>query len=448
MLTRGPVGGVHFTKIRLGKRRSAKHKSRLLLKSFNKGNRPTFPLQLLAASRYKDSTLASGLKPDRRAEWTPIIRRRPGLRYEQIVLQNFSFIDHPQHTLNKIKEILDFECNAVNAQLHFDDQYCVDVAAYLVLAEMWQSLSRVFRKGRMTVPIQKVVEALGLRRELSMRFPGLDNVDDVWAFPKRSRRPTGSSRARDRQLQPQSREKVADEFCNTLDEWLGTAAEELELTGEGKSKFAQIIGELLDNAERHSDAPRKDGSWSTAAFMAKRTEGDKEVFRCHMGFLSVGRSLAESLATAPIKIRAQVNKYCDLHPSCGISRDTLSTLVALQDGITRDEAAAANERGGVGLQDVLELINVLGVTNTTGQEPRMTIVSGRSCIRVRTPYLKGTRSSEHGPRLLWFNEQNDPNVAPDQDYVFDLETKFPGTIIGLTFVLSKEDLMAVVHAED
>ncbi|THK38629.1 hypothetical protein EHS39_08965 [Ensifer sp. MPMI2T] len=447
-LTGGAAGGVHSAQVRLGKRRAAKHKSRTVLKSFSKGNRPNFPLPLLAASRYKDNKLACGLKPDRRARWVPVVRRRPGLRYEQIVLENFSFIDHPQHTLNKILEILDFECNAVDAQLHFDDQYCVDVAAYLVLAEMWQSLSRVFRKGRMTVPIQKVVEALGLRRELSMKFPGLENVDNVWAFPKRSRRPTGSSRAVNRQLQPQSREKVADEFCNTLDQWLDTAAQDLELTDQGKSKFAQIIGELLDNAERHSDAPRKDGSWSTAAFMAKRVEGDKDVFRCHMGFLSVGASLAESLATAPIKIRAQVNKYCDLHPSCGISRDTLSTLVALQDGITRDEAAAANERGGVGLQDVLELINVLGVTHTGGQEPRMTIVSGRSCIRIRAPYLKGARSDENGPRVLWFNEQNDPSVAPDSDYVFDLETKFPGTIIGLTFVLSKEDLMAVVNAED
>lgn len=442
------TGGPNSGKVRIGKRRSLKHKSRKILKSFYKGNRPEFPLPLLARSQYKENKLASGLKPNRRDKWVPVLRRRPGADYDQIVLENFSFIDYPQHTMNKILEILDFECNAVNAQLHFDDQYCVDVSAYLVLAEMWQSLSRVFRKGRMTLPIQKVVEALGLRRELSMKFLGLHNVDDVWAFPKRSRRPAGSSRAEERLLQPQSREKVADEFCDTLDEWLGTAADDVELTTEGKSRFAQIIGELLDNAERHSDAPQKDGSWSTAAFMARRMEGDKQVYRCHMGFLSVGRSIAETLAMAPIRIRAQVNKYCDLHPNCGISRETLSTLVALQDGITRDASAAANERGGVGLQDVLELINVLGVTHTPGHEPRMTIVSGRSCIRLRTPYLKGVRNGDTDPRVLWFNQQNVPEFAPDPDYVFDLETKFPGTIIGLTFVLSKDDLMAVVNAKD
>lgn len=428
------------------RKRYAKKKSRSVLRTFRKGKRPRLPLPLLLSKRYSENKLAGGLLPGRKELWLPILQRRHSEKFNQIALKDFSFIDHPQHTLDLLREILVFEANAIEAQLHFDDEYCVDVSAYLTLAEMWPYLANVFRGGRMALPIQKVVEALQLRKDLKMKFPGLKNVDDVWAFPKQQRRPAGSSRSAERFLEPQTREKVVDEFCDAFDEWLETAADELELSPQGKARFGEIIGELLDNAERHSSPPGKDGGWSTAAFMAKRTEDDKDIYRCHMGFLSVGASIAESLALATIDTRARINKYLDLHKDKGISRATLTTLVALQDGITRDHSATENNRGGVGFQEVLELINAIGVSSDPGHAPRMTIVSGSSCIQARAPYVIGMRNDSLEPRTLWFNEANNPYEVPDKDFVFDLNSHFPGTIIGLTFVLSKEDLMAVLNA--
>lgn len=446
-LKQGAVSGPAIQKTAVGKSRFAKKKSRQILKSFRRDKRFSFSKPLLL-QRYSENKLAAGLVSDRKSRWVPILRRRPHHRYQQLVLHDFSFIDHPQRTLDLILQVLDFEANAIDAQLHFDDEYCVDVSAYLTLAEMWPQMAKVFRGGRMNIPIQKVVETLNLRKDLAMKLPGLNNVDDIWAFPRRTRRAANTSRSEERHLDPQSREKVADEFCNAVDAWLSTAADELELTVAGKARFANIIGELLDNAERHSNPPGTDGGWSTAAFMARRFEGDAEVFRCHMGFLSVGASIAESLKTASIDIRAQINKYTDRHRDCGISADTLITLVGLQDGITRDRAAAAKERGGLGLQEVLELISVLGVTTQADKGPRMTIVSGRSCIQARIPYLMGKRTGEYEPRMLWFNPDNSPEQPPDSNFVFDLSSRFPGTIIGLTFVLSKQDLMAVLDATD
>ena len=300
----------------------------------------------------------------------------------------------------------------------------------------------------MSISIQKVVETLRIRQDLGMSLPYLSDTKDVWAFPKRARRTAGSSKSSNRFLEPQTNEKVADEFCDALDEWLITASDELELTKSGKARFAQIIGELLDNAERHSNPPGKDGDWSTAAFMARRKEGDVEVYRCYMSFLSVGASIAESLRTASQDTKKQIDAYVARHEKCGISPETLTTLVGLQDGVTRDPIAAANERGGIGLQEVLELINVLGVTHHPNKEPRMTIVSGSSCIQARLPYLVGQRAGEFEPRYLWFNDGNTPLQPPDSNFVFDLRSRFPGTIIGLTFVLSRDDLMAVFNAND
>lgn len=453
-LMRVAASGSEKQRIRVEKRRFARDRARKALKAIRQGKRPVFSKDMLVFSRYSDGVIPSTLKQGRRQEWVPLVRRRPSKKYAAISLKEFSFIDNPQHTLDKIKEILDFECHAVGAQLHFDDHYIVDVAPYLVLAEIWPQLAKVFRGGRMDRPVQKVIHAIGLRRDLMMQLKAVDDErglaedPDVWAFPKRRRRPAGSSRDEHRNLQPQPREKVADEFCEMLDDWFGEATKELSLTKQGKGRFANIIGELLDNAERHSNAAAGDGSWSTAAFMARRTENDVDVYRCHMAFLSVGRTIAEGLETAPTNIRSQIDEYCQKHIGCGVSKETLATLVALQDGVTRDADAEAKGRGGVGLQEVLELINIIGVTNQAGKEPRMTIVSGRSCIQARYPHLQGIRNGLDDRRFLWFNDQNSPEKPPEQEFVFDLSSHFPGTIIGLTFVLSKEDLLAVLDADD
>ncbi len=447
------MSGSKHKSTRAGKRRYAKEKSRMSLKAARKGKRPVFSKEALLFARFGHNIIASSLKADRRSSWVPLVKRRPSRMYSEIDLKNFSFIENPQATLDKLAKIVEFECHALEAQLHFDDDFCLDVAPYLVLAEMWPQLAKVFRGGRMGVPIQKVIDAIGLRRDLMMQLKAIDELPaasrpDLWAFPRRNRRPAGTSRDLRRNLQPQPREKVADEFCEMLDNWFNEATEELSLTKSGKSRFATIFGELLDNAERHSSAISGDGSWSTAAFMAKRTENDIEVYRCHMAFLSVGRTISEGLETAPYSVRQQIQEYQTKHSGCGISPETLATLVALQDGVTRDADAEASGRGGVGLQEVLELINIIGVTNSPGKEPKMTIVSGHSCIQARKPYLQGTRNNGDDRRFLWFNDENLPETPPDKDFVFDLSTKFPGTIIGLTFVLSRDDLLAVLDADD
>src|SRR5690606_31898532 len=118
-------------------------------------------------------------------------------------------------------------------------------------------------------------------------------------------------------LSPQTREKVSDEFCDAVDRWLGHASRELGLTPEGKNRFGAIIAELLDNAERHSVPETKDGSWSVAAFMARRIENRRSVFRCYMAFLSVGASVSQSLATAPDPVRADIDRYCARHINSG-----------------------------------------------------------------------------------------------------------------------------------
>jgi hypothetical protein len=125
-----------------------------------------------------------------------------------------------------------------------------------------------------------------------------------------------------------------------------------------------------------------------------------------------------------------------MHGRSGISAATLKTLYALQDGVTRDPNAAAKNRGGVGLQEVIAMMNLLGGVSVPRQEPRLTIVSGTSCICLQTPYIMGQRMHGPGsPRVLWFNPDNNVTQPPDNLHVFDLTEPFAGTIISLSFIL-------------
>lgn len=444
-LERGSFRGPQARAARLARKRFARDKARAIAKRIRRGKRVPLPTSLLV-SQYRKSPLLDGLLPDRKTLWIPIAKRKGRDVVHAVELKNFSLIDEPRQTLKSYLEMARLEGFAVTGRLDFADRYCLDIAAYLVLAEFWPDMASVFRGGRMDIPIQKVIESVGLRRPLGMRLV-TDDPTDVWSFPLHRRRPSGSSRSLARELEPQKIEHVSDEFCDAVDVWLDEAGG-VGLTAEGRARFSSLIGELLDNAERHSAPPSKDGSRSVAAFMARRAEDGGAIYRCHMAFLSVGASIADSLKYAPDNVLAYLKRYCAKHTSKRQSADTLATLVALQDGITRDARAVTANEGGFGFQHVLDFVSALGATNVQGRAPRMTIVSGRSCVQLRDPYVLGRRSDTESARVLWCNPANSEQFAPDPDYVFDLDERFGGTIIGISFVLDSEYIRASLDDED
>jgi two-component sensor histidine kinase len=361
----------------------------------------------------------------------------------EIELDRFSFIDDPQATLTKLRQVADVECEGLNALLHFRDSHCLDIGPYLILAEVWPCLSPFLDGGQMRAPVQKVMEAVGLRRLMNMRLRAVRDLQDVWAFPIRRRTPQGAIRSSSRLTEPQRDQRVADEFCDAINRWLDVPEIGLELTKEGRAWISTVILELLDNAERHSIPATKDGGWSVAGFMARRREGEEWVYRCYIGILSVGATIDQSLETCSKRITSQVEEYVGQHVGRlgAPSRETLRTLFALQDGITRDPEADEHGRGGVGFQDVMSLINLLGNTDKPARDPRLTIISGRSCIMVRAPYIKGIHmDGPDSPRVLWFNPENSPAQPPSPTHVFDLQECLAGTIISLAFTLDPDYL--------
>lgn len=384
---------------------------------------------------FRPSPILDALVPSRKQDWVPVLSRSRN-ETASVELKNFSFLDNPAGTLSALKNLAQVSCRYVDAKVHFADEHCLDIGAYLVLSEVWRSLFPSFTGGNMQPSVQKVLEAVGLREVMRMRLGGVDDLDDIWAFPIKKRVPFGSLHSNRIVFEAQRDQITAEQLCDAIDTWLGVPKPPHELTTEGRAWIATIILELLNNAQRHSNPETSDGNWSIAAFMVRRATDGVETFNCHLGILSVGASINESLRTCEPTTRAELNRFVALQSGSNRSDATLRTLYALQDGVTRDPKAAAKRRGGVGLQDVIELVNTLGGTSSSGPSPRLTILSGRTCISVGEPYMVGRRmAGSTSPRVLWFNARNSASDAPDPLHVFDLDDHFAGTIVSVSFGL-------------
>jgi len=429
-----------------GRDRYVREKARKFLKRYRAAVRrdPRFQLDIeLLDAKFVACPILDTLMPDREVRWKNMLTRADVGDFSNVDLKDFSFIEDPASVLAGLKKIAEVECVSRIARLNFKDLHCQDAGAYLVLAEVWPHLARVFVGGEMQGQLQKVLSATGVSQSNNMLTPavmqakakGEPTHSGIRAYPLQRRRPANSSTSLRQHLDSQAREKAADRFSAWLDDCLGESAG-MELTTVGKAQIAAILGEALCNAERHSQPNSDDGGWSITAFMERTDDGVGEIsYQCSIAFLSVGQSIAESLATAADDVREHLHQYMRMHRQSGISPDTLATVFALQDTITCDPAARAARSGGTGLQDILDFVSIIGAAATPECGPKVTIVSGRSCIKLRYPYIQGQREAgdPSKPRLLWFNSENSMEHAPDPHYVLDLPDPLAGTLVTIAF---------------
>ncbi len=218
-------------------------------------------------------------------------------------------------------------------------------------------------------------------------------VTDLWPFTLRQRAESGSSRAPDLATAPTKKEKVADEFVATVQEWIGRGSPPLKLTKSGRGKISQLVTETLDNAERHS-RPEGDGHWAMAGFMSRRTADGHNDPRmlgeliCRVAFLSIGSTIAETISDSEDRnTREGLDRYLALHRAPligGVHPEILKTVFALQDGSSRISQAAGETKGGVGMMEVAEM--AVELSKWTGgalggiPSARVAVLSGNTCV--------------------------------------------------------------------
>lgn len=401
------------------------------------------PGALLFAAR--PHRLRDAMCPDFISKFVPMRRRLRQRARDEVVWTDFSFAKNPEATLDKLVQLISVCGKKADLQLIFADEDCDDVTPYIVLARLREALPPVISGGRITAAVEEVITAVGMRENLRIGTiqrltKGKDYV--VSAFKMRSRTPPGAFGDKDHQLRPQYKEWVADQFVDTLNGWIGE--HQLELTDEAAGSFTRAIGEALDNAERHGDALEGvEGDWSIAAFSRLQfDDAGHPLLRCSVGMVSVGATISESLESAAEPIRDHIAKYVNGHTSIlrsSAKPEALRTIMALQDGITRDAAAFAGRRGGVGFMELIDVFAEMGENGRENLDSVFTIISGRTCIRVTGPYRQGKKRGSWS-RELWFNAANDPASPPSKEHVVTLNHSFPGVILSACFTIDPEHL--------
>ena len=372
---------------------------------------------------------------DRAKKWLKLPKRKHGVA---ISLRNFSFIDNPVETFQSLQKVALAECNAIGFKVDFRDTHVQDVGPYLLLGAMREKMAPMIAGGAVSGPVAKVLDAVHLREFLKMNAFGRGRIDDVWPLTLRQRRRSGTSMSANITHQPTTFEIAADQTVEQVNNWLLKIEPAEELTSFGAGKIKGMIGEILNNAERHGRLGG-DGEWITAGFMARRSVIVGGVRRnlhiCHMSLMNPGRAISETINSAPDETRGQIERYQRKHRASGISAATLATVFALQDGISRLVQGNGNPSGGTGMMDIVEFANEVGKIPSPEMSPKVAILSGHAYIRFDGPYNRGLPVGNGGRRLQWFNPENDVTEPPDNNFVMDLPYPFPGTMITLRFVL-------------
>lgn len=412
-------------------KRHAKDVARQFILKRRPDRRNPYKAAVLGA-QYQECEILGSLVDNRARRWRSVDKRKQGVR---ISCREFSFVDNPLQTLKTLHDIAAAECDAINFRINFEDKYVADVGPYLMFGLMRERMAPLTSGGKVSGSVMKVLEAMQLREFLRMQPTGMFDFQDVWPLPLKQRRKAGSTTSSDIAYQPTTVELTADQIVSQVNHWLGEIAQ--ELTEFGSSKIKGMIGEILNNAERHSRVGG-DGEWITAGFMARRPVrvGDEDIVAhiCHLCLFSPGRSISDTIAEAPSSITDQIDRYCRHHSRAGVSRETLAAVFAMQDGISRVEQGAGLPSGGTGLMDVVEFANEVGVSKVPELSPKVAIISGSTYIRFAGLYSRGVADpAQDERRLQWFNPGNKITEAPDGKFVMDLPRRFPGTLITMRF---------------
>lgn len=437
-----------------GRERHAQNLIKKLLKDSPTSWRPPVVGLDMLATRFKANSTLDALLQNREKVWISPRKRR---QFGEMVVSQFSFLDSPSETLEVLRLIASNDATLAGYQIHFDLEKCEDVSPFIVLGLMREGMTPAAGGGRLTKSVAQMIEAVGLKRFLRMNVfasgSAQDDKPEIWPLPLQTKDP-GQTDAASQAFAAQRKEKVTDSFVEAINEWLhqaGTDECRYELTKSGKATIAAIFSELLDNAERHTiEGDDRGGGWRVAGFMARRRTEGVERYICNISIVSLGRTIGESLKQAEdLEVAAKLGQYCARHRKAfgndAEADDLLRTVCALQDRVSRVAQLGSNPHGGVGIMDMIEVVNELGRAPANAVQPQVTIYSGTACVMVRPPYSRGQKASgdPNSPRTLWLNAANSLENSPASSHVFKGKLRFPGTIVTARFSIDEKYLMSV-----
>lgn len=236
-------------------------------------------------------------------------------------------------------------------------------------------------------------------------------------------------------LKNEEQSKMTDKIIQYYDRCLNT--QNYQLTVQGKSKFAHMIGEVLDNVNQHAGDL---ATWYASGHF--NIDKDRKDGKCRLVLFDFGDSIYEGLnredTTEYTKklLKDKTKEHYNIFNKKW-NEEPLWMLYVLQYNVSRKRVDIDDDRG----KGTIKLINNfmhIG-KNMDGNNPIMAILSGNGYILFDSTYnLKEEIVNGKKIPIIAFNEENDLSKKPDSKYVKRIDEKFPGTMISMEFYLDKE----------
>ena len=202
-------------------------------------------------------------------------------------------------------------------------------------------------------------------------------------------------------------------------------------------KICQMVGEIIDNANRHAGKYCKSFVIGHCSFNRENEYGE-----CHLSIFNWGDTIYETLDNMDESsyIKKQLAEITQKHINLfkfnnKWTKEALWTLYALQEGVSRFRNTRENS-GGTGTIDFLTSFSEFK-SNIEELKPMISITSGKTQIIIDGTY---ELEEKNGYKVIAFNKNNDLYEPPDEEYVKILNNSFPGTVISIRFYIDKKYL--------
>jgi len=357
----------------------------------------------------------------------------------------FCFLQNPEETLKFISKLRSVLSNRSIRSIHLDHKGCrhlgldasviMDTMLLEARAKRAQKGLKLFLSGRHPddADVRSMLRAAGIFRSIGHPESLLPEPPDLTIVTCPLLR-GDAKRPELSQTRDAAGTKIIEYFQKCL------AMHQVSLNDRGVSHLADLVTEVLGNAEEHG------GIWFAIGYYIQRK--DSETGTCHLVLFNNGATIFESMSApkASEEIKRRVGAlaathmkrgYFGLGPEKAWDLEALWTLYALQQGVS----SKLHERPSRG-NGTVEVINAF--SELAGPGRRMCILSGNSYILFNGRYSLAESTFEGDVRqVLAFNESNRLEDPPDPKCVRALVGRYPGTVVSLRFNLERGHLQTL-----
>lgn len=362
-----------------------------------------------------------------------------------IIPEVFSFIKNPEETIKILQDIADIAFDSHTKSVFIDHSKCnaLDICASTIMDVLILAIKDKYRNrsykiyGRLSQneKVNEILTASGIKKHLHLSEAYIPGVECLAL------------------LHNESSSRMAQSILEYLTRCLNSQS--FSLKPEGRNKIAEMLSEVIDNCSQHA----KLHEWFALGHYSKDKPRQGKV---RLVIFNFGNTIYESFMDVKSEkvmyeyLKNKAKRLRDVYPDAP-SEETLITLYALQDGISRFNHQDHSCDRGSGTIKLINIFQLIGRKSNdedktsknclmSAEIPTMSITSGHAHILFDKKYhmqvvdVEGIKKN-----IIAFNTKNSLDLPPDPENVNDLNVSFPGTVISMEFFIDREFLSDAIQ---